>query len=211
MNKKFAGGKGRKKKNGARRPVSEEFYAGIERRIGVTVSYLDDPSQQAAKSLRHVDDYLATGREPTLADGLDSILIFKMIQSELDKAKERSARARAAAERRRHVRELQRAEAERAAAAPEAAVESAVPEADAPEIDGVAENDAAAATVVAAVADVSAVEAGLCAVPSGSGGSAGSEFLAVPAVGQRGTEIAFDHGVDILVEEAGQVVGQRQL
>ncbi len=197
MNKKFAGGKGRRKKNGARRPVSEEFYAGIERRIGVTVSYLDDPSEQAAKSLRHVDDYLAAGREPTLADGLDSILIFKMIQPELDKAKERSARARAAAERRRHVRELQRAEAERTAATPEA-VE-------------MAENDAAAATVVAAVADVSAVETGLCAVPSGGGGSAGSEFLAVPAVGQRGAEIAFDHGVDIFVEEAGQIVGQRQL
>lgn len=197
MNKKFAGGKGRRKKNGARRPVSEEFYAGIERRIGVTVSYLDDPSEQAAKSLRHVDDYLAAGREPTLADGLDSILIFKMIQPELDKAKERSARARAAAERRRHVRELQRAEAERTAAMPEA-VE-------------MAENDAAAATVVAAVADVSAVETGLCAVPSGGGGSAGSEFLAVPAVGQRGAEIAFDHGVDIFVEEAGQIVGQRQL
>lgn len=197
MNKKFAGGKGRRKKNGARRPVSEEFYAGIERRIGVTVSYLDDPSEQAAKSLRHVDDYLAAGREPTLADGLDSILIFKMIQPELDKAKERSARARAAAERRRHVRELQRAEAERTAATSEA-VE-------------MAENDAAAATVVAAVADVSAVETGLCAVPSGGGGSAGSEFLAVPAVGQRGAEIAFDHGVDIFVEEAGQIVGQRQL
>lgn len=197
MNKKFAGGKGRRKKNGARRPVSEEFYAGIERRIGVTVSYLDDPSEQAAKSLRHVDDYLAAGREPTLADGLDSILIFNMIQPELDKAKERSARARAAAERRRHVRELQRAEAERTAATPEA-VE-------------MAENDAAAATVVAAVADVSAVETGLCAVPSGGGGSAGSEFLAVPAVGQRGAEIAFDHGVDIFVEEAGQIVGQRQL
>ncbi len=197
MNKKFAGGKSRGKVKKLRRPVSEEFYAGIERRIGVTVSYLDDPSEQAAKSLRHVDDYLAAGREPTLADGLDSILIFKMIQPELDKAKERSARARAAAERRRHVRELQRAEAERTAATPEA-VE-------------MAENDAAAATVVAAVADVSAVETGLCAVPSGGGGSAGSEFLAVPAVGQRGAEIAFDHGVDILVEEAGQIVGQRQL
>ena len=197
MNKKFAGGKSRGKVKKLRRPVSEEFYAGIERRIGVTVSYLDDPSEQAAKSLRHVDDYLAAGREPTLADGLDSILIFKMIQPELDKAKERSARARAAAERRRHVRELQRAEAERTAAAPEA-VE-------------MAENDAAAATVVAAVADVSAVEAGLCAVSSGGGGSAGSEFLAVPAVGQRGAEIAFDHGVDILVKEAGQIVGQRQL
>ena len=202
MNKKFAGGKSRGKVKKLRRPVSEEFYAGIERRIGVTVSYLDDPSEQAAKSLRHVDDYLAAGREPTLADGLDSILIFKMIQPELDKAKERSARARAAAERRRHVRELQRAEAERAAAVPEAAVESA-----APEIDGVAGNDAAAATVV----DVSAVETGLCAVPSGGGGSAGSEFLAVPAVSQRGAEIAFDHGVDIFVEEAGQIVGQRQL
>ncbi len=197
MNKKFAGGKSRGKVKKLRRPVSEEFYAGIERRIGVTVSYLDDPSEQAAKSLRHVDDYLAAGREPTLADGLDSILIFKMIQPELDKAKERSARARAAAERRRHVRELQRAEAERTAATPEA-VE-------------MAENDAAAATVVAAVADVSAVETGLCAVPSGGGGSAGSEFLAVPAVGQRGAEIAFDHGVDIFVEEAGQIVGQRQL
>lgn len=197
MNKKFAGGKSRGKVKKLRRPVSEEFYAGIERRIGVTVSYLDDPSEQAAKSLRHVDDYLAAGREPTLADGLDSILIFKMIQPELDKAKERSARARAAAERRRHVRELQRAEAERTAATPEA-VE-------------MAENDAAAATVVAAVADVSAVETGLCAVPSGGGGSAGSEFLAVPAVSQRGAEIAFDHGVDILVEEAGQIVGQRQL
>ncbi|GEM_PF-3368192 len=197
MNKKFAGGKSRGKVKKLRRPVSEEFYAGIERRIGVTVSYLDDPSEQAAKSLRHVDDYLAAGREPTLADGLDSILIFKMIQPELDKAKERSARARAAAERRRHVRELQRAEAERTAATPEA-VE-------------MAENDAAAATVVAAVADVSAVETGLCAVPSGGGGSAGSEFLAVPAVGQRGAEIAFDHGVDILVKEAGQIVGQRQL
>ncbi len=197
MNKKFAGGKSRGKVKKLRRPVSEEFYAGIERRIGVTVSYLDDPSEQAAKSLRHVDDYLAAGREPTLADGLDSILIFKMIQPELDKAKERSARARAAAERRRHVRELQRAEAERTAAMPEA-VE-------------MAENDAAAATVVAAVADVSAVETGLCAVPSGGGGSAGSEFLAVPAVGQRGAEIAFDHGVDIFVEEAGQIVGQRQL
>ncbi len=197
MNKKFAGGKSRGKVKKLRRPVSEEFYAGIERRIGVTVSYLDDPSEQAAKSLRHVDDYLAAGREPTLADGLDSILIFKMIQPELDKAKERSARARAAAERRRHVRELQRAEAERTAATSEA-VE-------------MAENDAAAATVVAAVADVSAVEGGLCGVPSGGGGSAGSEFLAVPAVGQRGAEIAFDHGVDILVEEAGQIVGQRQL
>lgn len=197
MNKKFAGGKSRGKVKKLRRPVSEEFYAGIERRIGVTVSYLDDPSEQAAKSLRHVDDYLAAGREPTLADGLDSILIFKMIQPELDKAKERSARARAAAERRRHVRELQRAEAERTAATPEA-VE-------------MAENDAAAATVVAAVADVSAVEIGLCAVPSGGGGSAGSEFLAVPAVSQRGAEIAFDHGVDIFVEEAGQIVGQRQL
>ncbi len=197
MNKKFAGGKSRGKVKKLRRPVSEEFYAGIERRIGVTVSYLDDPSEQAAKSLRHVDDYLAAGREPTLADGLDSILIFKMIQPELDKAKERSARARAAAERRRHVRELQRAEAERTAATPEA-VE-------------MAENDAAAATVVAAVADVSAVETGLCAVPSGGGGSAGSEFLAVPAVSQRGAEIAFDHGVDIFVEEAGQIVGQRQL
>ncbi len=197
MNKKFAGGKSRGKVKKLRRPVSEEFYAGIERRIGVTVSYLDDPSEQAAKSLRHVDDYLAAGREPTLADGLDSILIFKMIQPELDKAKERSARARAAAERRRHVRELQRAEAERTAATPEA-VE-------------MAENDAAAATVVAAVADVSAVEAGMCAVSSGGGGSAGSEFLAVPAVGQRGAEIAFDHGVDILVKEAGQIVGQRQL
>lgn len=197
MNKKFAGGKSRGKVKKLRRPVSEEFYAGIERRIGVTVSYLDDPSEQAAKSLRHVDDYLAAGREPTLADGLDSILIFKMIQPELDKAKERSARARAAAERRRHVRELQRAEAERTAATPEA-VE-------------MAENDAAAATVVAAVADVSAVETGLCAVPSGGGGSAGSEFLAVPAVGQRRAEIAFDHGVDILVKEAGQIVGQRQL
>lgn len=197
MNKKFAGGKSRGKVKKLRRPVSEEFYAGIERRIGVTVSYLDDPSEQAAKSLRHVDDYLAAGREPTLADGLDSILIFKMIQPELDKAKERSARARAAAERRRHVRELQRAEAERTAATPEA-VE-------------MAENDAAAATVVAAVADVSAVEAGMCAVSSGGGGSAGSEFLAVPAVSQRGAEIAFDHGVDILVEEAGQIVGQRQL
>lgn len=197
MNKKFAGGKSRGKVKKLRRPVSEEFYAGIERRIGVTVSYLDDPSEQAAKSLRHVDDYLAAGREPTLADGLDSILIFKMIQPELDKAKERSARARAAAERRRHVRELQRAEAERTAATPEA-VE-------------MAENDAAAATVVAAVADVSAVEGGLCGVPSGGGGSAGSEFLAVPAVGQRGAEIAFDHGVDIFVEEAGQIVGQRQL
>lgn len=206
MNKKFAGGKSRGKVKKLCRPVSEEFYAGIERRIGVTVSYLDDPSEQAAKSLRHVDDYLAAGREPTLADGLDSILIFKMIQPELDKAKERSARARAAAERRRHVRELQRAEAERAAAAPEAAVESA-----APEIDGVAGNDAAAATVVAAVADVSAVAAGMCAVSSGGGGSAGSEFLAVPAVSQRGAEIAFDHGVDIFVEEAGQIVGQRQL
>ncbi len=197
MNKKFAGGKSRGKVKKLRRPVSEEFYAGIERRIGVTVSYLDDPSEQAAKSLRHVDDYLAAGREPTLADGLDSILIFKMIQPELDKAKERSARARAAAERRRHVRELQRAEAERTAATPEA-VE-------------MAENDAAAATVVAAVADVSAVETGLRAVPSGGGGSAGSEFLAVPAVSQRGAEIAFDHGVDIFVEEAGQIVGQRQL
>lgn len=197
MNKKFAGGKSRGKVKKLRRPVSEEFYAGIERRIGVTVSYLDDPSEQAAKSLRHVDDYLAAGREPTLADGLDSILIFKMIQPELDKAKERSARARAAAERRRHVRELQRAEAERTAATSEA-VE-------------MAENDAAAATVVAAVADVSAVEGGLCGVPSGGGGSAGSEFLAVPAVSQRGAEIAFDHGVDILVEEAGQIVGQRQL
>ena len=197
MNKKFAGGKSRGKVKKLRRPVSEEFYAGIERRIGVTVSYLDDPSEQAAKSLRHVDDYLAAGREPTLADGLDSILIFKMIQPELDKAKERSARARAAAERRRQVRELQRAEAERTAATPEA-VE-------------MAENDAAAATVVAAVADVSAVETGLCAVPSGGGGSAGSEFLAVPAVSQRGAEIAFDHGVDIFVEEAGQIVGQRQL
>ncbi len=197
MNKKFAGGKSCGKVKKLRRPVSEEFYAGIERRIGVTVSYLDDPSEQAAKSLRHVDDYLAAGREPTLADGLDSILIFKMIQPELDKAKERSARARAAAERRRHVRELQRAEAERAAAAPEA-VE-------------MAENDAAAATVVAAVADVSAVDTGLCAVLSGGGGSAGSEFLAVPAVSQRGAEIAFDHGVDIFVEEAGQIVGQRQL
>ncbi len=197
MNKKFAGGKSRGKVKKLCRPVSEEFYAGIERRIGVTVSYLDDPSEQAAKSLRHVDDYLAAGREPTLADGLDSILIFKMIQPELDKAKERSARARAAAERRRHVRELQRAEAERTAATPEA-VE-------------MAENDAAAATVVAAVADVSAVETGLCAVPSGGGGSAGSEFLAVPAVSQRGAEIAFDHGVDIFVEEAGQIVGQRQL
>lgn len=197
MNKKFAGGKSRGKVKKLRRPVSEEFYAGIERRIGVTVSYLDDPSEQAAKSLRHVDDYLAAGREPTLADGLDSILIFKMIQPELDKAKERSARARAAAERRRHVRELQRAEAERTAATPEA-VE-------------MAENDAAAATVVAAVADVSAVETGLCAVPSGGGGSAGSEFLAVPAVSQRGAEIAFNHGVDIFVEEAGQIVGQRQL
>lgn len=197
MNKKFAGGKSRGKVKKLRRPVSEEFYAGIERRIGVTVSYLDDPSEQAAKSLRHVDDYLAAGREPTLADGLDSILIFKMIQPELDKAKERSARARAAAERRRHVRELQRAEAERTAATSEA-VE-------------MAENDAAAATVVAAVADVSAVETGLCAVPSGGGGSAGSEFLAVPAVSQRGAEIAFDHGVDIFVEEAGQIVGQRQL
>ncbi len=197
MNKKFAGGKSRGKVKKLRRPVSEEFYAGIERRIGVTVSYLDDPSEQAAKSLRHVDDYLAAGREPTLADGLDSILIFKMIQPELDKAKERSARARAAAERRRHVRELQRAEAERTAAAPEAV--------------GMAENDAAAATVVAAVADVSAVEGGLCGVASGAGESAGSEFLAVPAVGQRGAEIAFDHGVDILVEEAGQIVGQRQL
>lgn len=197
MNKKFAGGKSRGKVKKLRRPVSEEFYAGIERRIGVTVSYLDDPSEQAAKSLRHVDDYLAAGREPTLADGLDSILIFKMIQPELDKAKERSARARAAAERRRHVRELQRAEAERTAATPEA-VE-------------MAENDAAAATVVAAVADVSAVEAGMCAVSSGGGGSAGSEFLAVPAVSQRGAEIAFDHGVDIFVEEAGQIVGQRQL
>ena len=197
MNKKFAGGKSRGKVKKLRRPVSEEFYAGIERRIGGTVSYLDDPSEQAAKSLRHVDDYLAAGREPTLADGLDSILIFKMIQPELDKAKERSARARAAAERRRHVRELQRAEAERTAATPEA-VE-------------MAENDAAAATVVAAVADVSAVETGLCAVPSGGGGSAGSEFLAVPAVSQRGAEIAFDHGVDIFVEEAGQIVGQRQL
>ncbi len=197
MNKKFAGGKSRGKVKKLRRPVSEEFYAGIERRIGVTVSYLDDPSEQAAKSLRHVDDYLAAGREPTLADGLDSILIFKMIQPELDKAKERSARARAAAERRRHVRELQRAEAERTAAAPEA-VE-------------MAENDATAATVVAAVADVSAVEGGLCGVPSGAGGSAGSEFLAVPAVSQRGAEIAFDHGVDIFVEEAGQIVGQRQL
>ena len=163
-------------------------------------------SESSSIEVRHVDDYLAAGREPTLADGLDSILIFKMIQPELDKAKERSARARAAAERRRHVRELQRAEAERAAAAPEAAVESA-----APEIDGVAGNDAAAATVVAAVADVSAVEAGMCAVSSGGGGSAGSEFLAVPAVGQRGAEIAFDHGVDILVKEAGQIVGQRQL
>lgn len=197
MNKKFAGGKSRGKVKKLRRPVSEEFYAGIERRIGVTVSYLDDPSEQAAKSLRHVDDYLAAGREPTLADGLDSILIFKMIQPELDKAKERSARARAAAERRRHVRELQRAEAERTAATPEA-VE-------------MAENDAAAATVVAAVADVSAVEGGLCGVASGAGESAGSEFLAVPAVGQRGAEIAFDHGVDILVKEAGQIVGQRQL
>ncbi len=197
MNKKFAGGKSRGKVKKLRRPVSEEFYAGIERRIGVTVSYLDDPSEQAAKSLRHVDDYLAAGREPTLADGLDSILIFKMIQPELDKAKERSARARAAAERRRHVRELQRAEAERTAATPEAV-----------EMAG---NDAAAATVVAAVADVSAVEAGMCAVSSGGGGSAGSEFLAVPAVGQRGAEIAFDHGVDILVKEAGQIVGQRQL
>lgn len=197
MNKKFAGGKSRGKVKKLRRPVSEEFYAGIERRIGVTVSYLDDPSEQAAKSLRHVDDYLAAGREPTLADGLDSILIFKMIQPELDKAKERSARARAAAERRRHVRELQRAEAERTAATSEA-VE-------------MAENDAAAATVVAAVADVSAVEGGLCGVPSGGGGSAGSEFLAVPAVSQRGAEIAFDHGVDIFVEEAGQIVGQRQL
>lgn len=197
MNKKFAGGKSRGKVKKLRRPVSEEFYAGIERRIGVTVSYLDDPSEQAAKSLRHVDDYLAAGREPTRADGLDSILIFKMIQPELDKAKERSARARAAAERRRHVRELQRAEAERTAATSEA-VE-------------MAENDAAAATVVAAVADVSAVETGLCAVPSGGGGSAGSEFLAVPAVSQRGAEIAFDHGVDIFVEEAGQIVGQRQL
>ena len=78
MNKKFAGGKSRGKVKKLRRPVSEEFYAGIERRIGVTVSYLDDPSEQAAKSLRHVDDYLAAGREPTLADGLDSILIFKM-------------------------------------------------------------------------------------------------------------------------------------
>lgn len=197
MNKKFAGGKSRGKVKKLRRPVSEEFYAGIERRIGVTVSYLDDPSEQAAKSLRHVDDYLAAGREPTLADGLDSILIFKMIQPELDKAKERSARARAAAERRRHVRELQRAEAERTAATSEA-VE-------------MAENDAAAATVVAAVADVSAVEGGLCGVASGAGESAGSEFLAVPAVGQRGAEIAFDHGVDILVKEAGQIVGQRQL
>ncbi len=197
MNKKFAGGKSRGKVKKLRRPVSEEFYAGIERRIGVTVSYLDDPSEQAAKSLRHVDDYLAAGREPTLADGLDSILIFKMIQPELDKAKERSARARAAAERRRHVRVLQRAEAERTAATPEA-VE-------------MAENDAAAATVAAAVADVSAVEGGLCGVASGAGESAGSEFLAVPAVGQRGAEIAFDHGVDILVEEAGQIVGQRQL
>lgn len=174
---------GRKNNKEPRRPVSERFYSDVSSRIAVAASYLSDPAMQAKKSLMQVDVYLETGREPSMADGLDSMIIFRMIQPELDRAKARSLRAREVAERRRRQKLQQEAEpAENQAAAD----------------SGEAENRAA-------------TEAHCSATRSAPDGSAGGEFLAVPDVGQGGLEVALDHGVDILVEEAREVVGQGQL
>lgn len=174
---------GRKNNKEPRRPVSERFYSDVSSRIAVAASYLSDPAMQAKKSLMQVDVYLETGREPSMADGLDSMIIFRMIQPELDRAKARSLRAREVAERRRRQKLQQEAEsAENQAAA------------DSDE----AENSAAAAahrSVTRSVPDR----------------SAGGELLAVPDIGQGRLEVALDHGVDILVEEAREVVGQGQL
>lgn len=175
---------GRKNNREPRRPVSERFYSDVSSRIAVAASYLSDPAMQAKKSLMQVDVYLETGREPSMADGLDSMIIFRMIQPELDRAKARSLRAREVAERRRRQKSQQEAES----------VEDQTAADDSDE----AENRAA-------------TEAHRSATRSVPDGSAGGEFLAVPDVGQGGLEVALDHGVDILVEEAREVVGQGQL
>lgn len=175
---------GRKNNKEPRRPVSERFYSDVSRRIAVAASYLSDPAMQAKKSLMQVDVYLETGREPSMADGLDSMIIFRMIQPELDRAKARSLRAREVAERRRRQKLQQD-------------VESPENQATAADSDE-AENSAAA-------------EAHRSVTRSVPDRSAGGEFLAVPDVGQGGLEVALDHGVDILVEEAREVVGQGQL
>lgn len=174
---------GRKNNKEPRRPVSERFYSDVSSRIAVAASYLSDPAMQAKKSLMQVDVYLETGREPSMADGLDSMIIFRMIQPELDRAKARSLRAREVAERRRRQKLQQEAEpAENQAAAD----------------SGEAENRAA-------------TEAHRSATRSVPDRSAGGELLAVPDIGQGRLEVALDHGVDILVEEAREVVGQGQL
>lgn len=175
---------GRKNNKEPRRPVSERFYSDVSSRIAVAASYLSDPAMQAKKSLMQVDVYLETGREPSMADGLDSMIIFRMIQPELDRAKARSLRAREVAERRRRQKLHQEAES----------AENQTAAADSDE----AENSAA-------------TEAHRSATRSVPDGSAGGELLAVPDVGQGGLEVALDHGVDILVEEAREVVGQGQL
>lgn len=190
---------GRKNNKEPRRPVSERFYSDVSSRIAVAASYLSDPAMQAKKSLMQVDVYLETGREPSMADGLDSMIIFRMIQPELDRAKARSLRAREVAERRRRQKLHQKAES----------VENQTAAADSDE----AENRAA-------TEDSGAVEGALKSVPTEAhrsatrsvpDGSAGGELLAVPDIGQGRLEVALDHGVDILVEEAREVVGQGQL
>lgn len=175
---------GRKNNKEPRRPVSERFYSDVSSRIAVAASYLSDPAMQAKKSLMQVDVYLETGREPSMADGLDSMIIFRMIQPELDRAKARSLRAREVAERRRRQKLHQEAES----------AENQTTAAD----SGEAENSAA-------------TEAHRSATRSVPDRSAGGEFLAVPDVGQGRLEVALDHGVDIFVEEAREVVGQGQL
>lgn len=208
---------GRKNNKEPRRPVSERFYSDVSRRIAVAASYLSDPAMQAKKSLMQVDVYLETGREPSMADGLDSMIIFRMIQPELDRAKARSLRAREVAERRRRQKLHQEAES----------VENQTAAADS---DAVAVDVAKPATtgsgrdafqsVLRQAIDSKAIAGALKSVPTEAhrsatrsvhDRSAGGELLAVPDVGQGRLEVALDHGVDILVEEAREVVGQGQL
>lgn len=183
------------KSKGPRRPVSERFYDDISRRVAAAANFLSDPESQTHRSLQQIDYYLKTGNEPTMACGLDSVLIFKLLKPELDRAKRRSMRARESAERRRRER------AEAAAREVEARLTEATADAELPVNEsGDTQMSIAGDTVTAAATTGHDKACGPALFAD--------EFLAVPAVSQRGTEVGLEHRVDVFVEEAREVVGQ---
>lgn len=77
------------------RTVSEKFYAGIESQaLDALRSLGGDATDKLGPMMAIIDAYIADGIVPDSGSCWYELLIFNLLQPELDKAKARSARAR---------------------------------------------------------------------------------------------------------------------